>query len=575
MAQQTAGETGRTASLAACWALLLCAATALLAGEAKTPDAGVPFDLQGFIDNELKAGNTKIVVPPGRYRVTPKRQQHLVLKGLQDVQIIADGVEMICTETTRALTVTNCRNVTVRGLAIDYDPLPFTQGKIVKLSDDKKIHEIELANGYPPAEMARNFKYEIFKPDTRTLRCEDHYPQKVEVIDSKHIRIVNTRGSAKDAEQVGDLIVIGAEYAPHGNAGHAVECSGNVNVRLENIELYASNCFGFLEYNCDGSTYRRCRIDRRPADSDPVKRADPRLRSLDADAFHSKHAIKGPAYIECVARFMGDDAINICGDYHMVTACNGAELRVLAKGSMNIALDDPVELFAYDGKRLPDAKLVKAERDGKITDAEKAFLLKQRMDEGIRTKWNADAYKVTLSRAVELPLGSLIASARRMGNGFLVQGCDFGFNRSRGILIKASDGKVIGNKLTENWGPAILVSPEYWWLESGSSNNVEIRDNTISGCRTRPILISAQGGQGLISGKPAPAGAHNNITIANNTITDCPLPNIEVTSTDGLRIEGNTFRSPKGVKPEQDPARVETIKTLNCTQVTLENNSVK
>jgi len=539
------------------------------------PDAGVPFDLQGFIDKELAAGKKQIVVPPGRYRVTPRNQQHLRLSKLNDIVIVADGVEMICTETTRALTISNCRNVTVRGLVIDYDPLPFTQGRIVKLSEDKKVHEVELFEGYPGAEAARNFKYEIFKPDTRTLRCEDHYPKKVEVIDSKHIRIVNAGGSAKDAEQVGDIIAIGAEYAPHGNAAHAVECSGNVNVRLEYITLYASNCFGFLEYNCDGSTYCRCRIDRRPPETDPVKRADPRIRSLDADAYHSKHAIKGPAYIECVARFMGDDAINICGDYHMVTACNGAELRVLAKGGMNIAVDDPVELFAYDGRRLPDAKAVKIERDGKITDAEKAFLLKQRMDEGIRTRWNADAYKVTLDRAVDLALGSLIASTRRMGNGFLVQGCDFGFNRSRGILIKASDGKVIGNKLTENWGPAVLVSPEYWWLESGSSNNVEIRDNTITNCRARPILVHAQGGQGLLSGKPAPSGAHSNIAILNNTIAECPLPNIEVTSTDGLRIEGNTFRAPKGVKPDQDPAKIETVKTVNCTQVTLKDNAVK
>jgi hypothetical protein len=555
--------------------LLLLPPAAAMGEETKMADAGVPFDLQGFMDKELAAGKKQIVVPPGRYRVTPRNQQHLRLSKLNDIVIVADGVEMICTETTRALTISNCRNVTVRGLVIDYDPLPFTQGRIVKLSEDKKIHEVELFDGYPGADAARNFKYEIFKPDTRTLRCDDHYPKKVEVMDPRHIRIVNASGSAKDAEQVGDIIAIGAEYAPHGNAAHAVECSGNVNVRLENIELYASNCFGFLEYNCDGSTYYRCRIDRRPPENDPVKRADPRIRSLDADAFHSKHAIKGPAYIECVARFMGDDAINICGDYHMVTACNGAELRVLAKRDMNISVDDPVELFSYDGRRLPDAKAVKIERDGKITGAEKAFLLKQRMDEGIRTRWNADAYKVTLDRAVDLALGSLVASTRRMGNGFLVQGCDFGFNRSRGILIKASDGKVIGNKLTENWGPAILVSPEYWWLESGSSNNVEIRDNTITACRARPIFVHAQGGQALLSGKPAPSGAHNNIAILNNTISDCPLPNIEVTSTEGLRIEGNTFRAPKGVKSDQDSARIETVRTVNCTQVTLKDNALK
>lgn len=528
------------------------------------------FDLPAFVHGKLKAGEKRILVPPGRYRVTPKDRQHLALRDLQDVEIIADGVEMICTETTRALTVANCRNVTVRGLVIDYDPLPFTQGRIVKLSDDKKIHEIELFDGYPPAEMARNFKYEIFSAETRTLATDDHYPQKIEVIDSKHLRVINHRGSAKDPEKVGDLIVIGAEHAPGGSIPHAVECSGNVSVRLENIDLYASNCFGFLENKCDGSTYYRCRIDRRSPESDPVKRADPRLRSLDADAYHSKHAIKGPAYIECVAKYMGDDAINICGDYHMVMECKGVELRVLAKHDMNIAIGDPVELFAYDGRRLPDAKAVKIERVGKVTETEKAFIQKQRMDEGLRTRWNADAFKVTLDREVDLPVGSLIASARRMGNGFQVQGCDFGFNRSRGILIKASDGKVIGNKLTENWGPGILVSPEYWWLESGSSNNVEIRDNVIIGCRARPIFVHAQGGANLLAGKAAPSGAHNNIAVTGNTITNSPVPNIEITSTENLKIENNTFVQPKDAKPDQ-----EMVKTVNCTQVTQANNVVK
>lgn len=530
------------------------------------PGNGADFDLQGFIDKAIAAGAKTVVVPPGRYRVTPVDRQHLVLRDLQDVTIIAEGVEMICTETTRALTISNCRNVTVRGLIIDYDPLPFTQGRITALSPDKKVHEVELLDGYPRADAARNFKYEIFASETRTLRCGDHYPSRVEAIDSSHIRIVNSNG-ADDPEQVGDTIAIGADYAPHGSIPHAVECAGSVNVRLESIELFASNCFGFLEYDCDGSTYYRCRIDRRSAANDPVKRAEPRIRSLDADAFHSKHAVKGPAYIECVARFMGDDAINICGDYHMVTACNGAALRVLAKGGMNIAVGDPCELFAYDGRRLPDARAVRIEADGKINDAEKAFLLQQRMDEGLRTRWNADAYRVTMDREVSLPMGSLIASARRMGNGFLVQGCDFGHSRSRGILVKASDGKVIGNRLTENWGAAILVAPEYWWLESGSSNNVEIRGNTISGCRVTPIQVTAVGGDGLVTGRPAPAGAHSHIAIVGNTISDCPVPCIHVTSTDGLRVDGNTCRLSTGAK--QGAAQSEALRIANCAHVTL------
>ena len=500
---------------------------------------GVSFDLQGFINLEIAAGHRRIIVPPGRYRVTPKNQQHLVLRGLRDIEVVADGVEMICTETTRALTLSRCTNLIVHGLVIDYDPLPFTQGRITGFSGDKKIHEIELFDGYPPAEAARNFKYEIFRPDTRTLRCDDRYPGKVEVVDSRHLRIHLPGGNTSDPEQVGDLVVIGAEYAPHGSAAHAVVCDDCVQVRLEEVTLFASNCFGFLENNCDGNAYDRCCIDRRPPESDPVKRADPRLRSLDADAYHSKHAITGPAYLQCIARFMGDDCINICGDYHMVMGSQGRDLRVLAKHSMNIQPGDPLELVSYDGRRLPDARAVSVQPAGMIRDEERAFLLKQRMNESLRTAKGAlnKAFTITLDREASLPMGSVICSANRIGNGFRVKGCTFGYNRSRGILIKASHGEVSGNRIEGCEMSAILIAPEYWWLEAGSSSDVMITGNTVIGSKGIPICIEAMAGNGEI----APAGAHRDLTIADNVINRCVAPGILVCSTRGLRMDNNTL----------------------------------
>jgi hypothetical protein len=242
---------------------------------------------------------------------------------------------------------------------------------------------------------------------------------------------------------------------------------------------------------------------------------------------------------------------------------------------MNIAVGDSVELFAYDGRRLPNAKVVNMERAGKINAEEKAFLVQQSLHERFRTGWNANAWKVTLDRAVELPRGSLIASADRMGNGFVVQGCDFGFNRSRGIIIKASEGKVINNKLTENWMPAILVAAECWWLESGNADNVEIRGNIISGCHEQAILVCAHSGSGLINGKPALAGAHRHIVIADNSMTNCPFPNIEVTSLQGGKIENNVFCLPPGAKLAHKSPNSETITTVNCVGVTQNNNAIK
>ncbi|HXR08283.1 MAG TPA: right-handed parallel beta-helix repeat-containing protein [Candidatus Acidoferrum sp.] len=505
-------------------------------GEGTPP--GVVFDLQRFIDSELAAGKQRIVVPPGRYRVTPHDRQHLVLRHLKDVTIVADGVEMICTETTRALTIADCTNLTLRGLVIDYDPLPFTQGRITAFASDKQVQEIELFDGYPAAETARNFKYEIFRPDTRTLRCADRDVQRIEAVDARHLRIFAPREHADSPEQIGDLIVIGAEDAPHGSVAHAVECSHNVNVRLEEIDLYASNCFGFMESDCDGSVYDRCRISRRAPAEDIAKRADPRLRSLDADAFHSNGAIKGPAYLECAAQFMGDDCINIHGDYHLITHSEGAKLRVLAKGAMNIRPGDPVELVLYNGQRLPDAKAVAVEAAGTILDEERAFLSRQNMDAGLKSGRSLrNACAITLDREADLPMGSLICAANRVGNGFSVKGCDFGFNRSRGILIKASHGEVSGNHLEGCQMSAILVTPEYWWLEAGSSSAVLISGNRIRDCGGVAICVEAEGGNGRI----APAGAHRDITITGNTVEGCAMPGILVTSTAGLRLENNTL----------------------------------
>ena len=526
--------------------------------EARHSGPGEPFDLQGFVDKELAAGRKRIVIPPGRHRVTPRGRQHLLLADLEGVVIDARGAEMVCTETTRALTVAKCRDVTVRGLTIDYDPLPFTQGRIASISDDWLVHEIELFEGYPPAERVAQQKYEIFRPDTRTLRFGSYHGFKVEKVSARSIRVTKPRHYRKARhERVGDIIVIAAAHAPGGSIPHAVFCDRSAGVTLEDVTLYGSNCFGFFESGCEASVYRRCRIDRRAPETDLKERADPRVRSLNADAYHSKHAVVGPSYIECSARFMGDDCVAINGDYHMVMGASGPVLRVLGKNNrMNIAPGDPVEIVSYAGERLPDAVATKVETDADIREDERAFLLNQHMHAPFKTGLTK-AFRVTLDREVELARGSVVCSARRIGNGFRVIGCEMGFNRSRGILVKAGRGEIRGNRMEGCWMEAIRLSPEWWWLEAGSGDDVTIAENTIVNCRKTAISVDARGG----SGKVAPAGAHNRIAITGNTIENVPAPGIHVTSTRGLVIKGNSVTLAPG------SADGERVKLVNCEDV--------
>ncbi len=535
---------------------------------AALPEKVVPSelseDLRALIAKELAAGNKRIVIPHGRYRVQAERGSHLLFSNLTDVEIIADNVELVCTSTVRALSFDGCSNVTLRGLTVDYDPLPFTQGKIITMAPDKSWIDFELAEGYPDNTLRE--PVQIYNPATRTLRRGDaQWNDEIKPLGDRRSRVSKAGryrlDPAEDTEQTGDILVAKNAFGKPGSP-HAIELENCKGIRLEDVTLHASPSFGFLERNCDGNTYLRCIVDRRGPDDDPVKRALPRMRSLNADAFHSKDAVKGPAILSCTARFMGDDAVNINGRYHYVLGGSGREVRIaIIDQNTTINVGDPLEFMPYSGPRPPDAKVVQRRLDpGPITKPEKAFIRKLRMDERMRTdllEGEATLYTLTLDREISLSPGSAVCCPLRLGHGFAVKDCDFGENRSRGILIKASNGEVSGNRITNSRMAAVLVSPEFWWMEAGMSSDVMVKDNIIQGCLQTPIQIHARGGNRQF----LPAGALRNISILNNPIEDSAWPLIHVTSTTGLAIEGN-------VLPEAPPANhaapAEPILLENC-----------
>ena len=528
----------------------------------------VDWDLQGFIDEQLANGAKTITVPPGRYRVAPKRGVHLTLQNLDRVTLVATGVQMICTETTKALSIKNCRDLTVTGLTIDYDPLPFTQGRITALAPDNSWIEFQILRGYPENLEQR---IAIFDGNTHLRKTPTHYGwQPFEKLGGGRYRVAKSASyryrKEVDIETVGDILVTNNANVPGGYSAHAIVSSDCTNLVLEDITLFASNCFGYLEHYCDNTTYRRCSIDRCPPELDLRPREVRRLRSSNADAFHSKHAIRGPQLLNCTAKFMDDDAVNICGEYYMVLGSIGRSVRVVAPKGVNIKPGHGVELFTYTGIRLPDARVQAVVASGMVQPDESAFIKAQYMNAGARESFaslSARCWVLTLDREVALPRGSAVASTQHTGNGFLVKDCDFGFNRSRGILIKGSRGQVVGNRITGSWMAAVLLAPEWWWMESGSSSEVVIRDNVISDCREAAIKVVAVGGNGAT----APAGAHRDITIRNNRITRSPLPCIEVTSTTGLVLGGNKY--PATPVPASG-APVSPLKLINCTEVTEE-----
>ena len=528
-------------------------------------------DLRALINAELAAGKKRIVIPSGRYRVSSDKGYHLQFKNLSDVEIIADQVEMVCTSTVQALLFDHCSNVTLRGLVVDYDPLPFTQGKIIAIAADKSSMDFEVAEGYPESKLEE--RIQIYDPATGELRRGDaSWKQEIQSLGERRYRVEKDHyrfDPLHDTEQVGDILVTNNHFGVH-RSPHAVELKDSKGVHLEDITLYASPCFGFLEYDCDGNRYTRCKVDRRDSADDPVKRALPRMRSLNADAYHSKDAIRGPAIIGCKAYYQGDDCVNINGKYHYVSGSRGRLLRIAVFGKPTILAGDPVEFLPNSGPRPPDAVALKVEPDPMpITEDEKALISKLSLDSRIRTALLSGEnrfYTLTLDRDITLPDGSVVCCPLRIGNGFVVKDCDFGQNRSRGILIKANKGEVASNRIVKSRMAAVLISPEFYWMEAGSASDVVVKDNFIEGCLQTPIQILAPGG----NGQTLPSGAHRNISITGNRMADCVWPIIRVTSTSGLIIKGNKYPEiPPAWQPASPGGRIPVaIELEQCENVT-------
>ena len=504
----------------------------------------VKFDLQEFIDIEINAGKNPLVIPPGVYRLKPVDRQHLLFKNLRNLTIIADSVEIVCSETTRAITFENCENLTLKGLTIDYDPLCFTQGRIIRMTEDKSEIEFKLDENYP-----NNFekRIEIFDAKTLTLKCPSYYGWTDFVKTGKGTYKIDKGSKYKfsaerDKEEVGDVLVTNNIYFPNGYMPHAIFSNECRNLKLENITLYSSNCFGFFETNGKKNFYQNCRIDRPTPEHDLYKRPQ-RLRSTNADAYHSKHAYVGPQIIGCSARFQGDDCVNICGKYYYSSGGKGNTINIIPSERLDLTVGSVLEILTADGQKLPECKILKIEEIGIPSNSDIQSLLplkiKESIKDGVKSP-TAKLFQLTIDREINIQAGALIGDKNRMGRGFLVKDCTFGYNRSRGILIKASDGKVIGNKLEENWMSAVLVSPEAYWMESGCSDNLEISNNEIIRNKsTKAISIDGRSTSGLLAGP----GLHNNINIVNNRFVDCPLPCVSVLVTKGGNIKNNSVES--------------------------------
>lgn len=520
--------------------------------DADVLQAGAPFDLQGFLNKEIAAGRKRIVVPPGRYRVSAEGAVHVTLAHANDLEIVAEGVTMICTRRTRAIEFRECRNVRLRGLTIDYDPLTFTQGKVTAVAGDKGWIEIKLDAGYPREPWAR---IDVVDPATRFRRkgMPFLWGTTAKLVQPDVVRVV-----LKDIGKAAPVGMLASLSSGNEKGGvcHGVtleRCRGGME--LHQVTLHCAPGMGIVEAGGDGGTVLEgVRIVPGPR---PAGAMEDRLLTTSWDGILHTSVGRGPRVENNIVEACGDDSWSVQSSDYLALR---VERNTVVLGTRSDAM------WLRVGDRL---RWSNDSPEWIITGLQPVALSEAGVSANVVEKiksaqpwslWKINAHtfaRVMLDRAAGFDVGQSLFSPDRQGNGFVFRG-----NRVHSpgrILIKASDGLVEDNHLL--MPHSVVLCPEVPAEAAAGIHDVILRRNTIvesgyfcpgySTSQAGAISISAVGAGSQLR----PPGVFDRIRIEDNTLRGINGVNLCLTSARQVVVQGNRFLETHQTEPNHTGAR--------------------
>ncbi|MEI7677117.1 MAG: hypothetical protein WCJ03_10080, partial [Bacteroidales bacterium] len=469
--------------------------------------------------------NSIINLPKSTYLLDLTSKGAYTFSGKKNVIINGNGSTIICNKQKQAFYFSGCENLTFSNFHIEYDPPCSTQGTITSMSTDKKTWQITLHDGYPSdSAYIMTDKAQVYSSSTHELvkNNGDNYDVVLSNFSGKTFNLKVS--SVNSPVVVGDYVVL--QYGNASYSAHGIALNSCKSVVLDSIVMYDSNCFSFYEYDCENTTYNRCVITKKPYDARYTIQP---LRAGVADGIHSKFAKIGPTIKGCVIQYNGDDCIAINGRFYPVYAVDSLTktISMLSTSTtisdFKVGVGDTIVCVNNDGT-IRGKALVNSISKATTPTASQISDCYAKL--GSVKSPSSAGISVTINNWITgCDVGDVFYSNNRIGRGFKVLSNKVGHNRSRGILIKSSDGIISENTVEASAMGAIVVSPEFYWMEAGCSNNVEISYNKIISCmygqsnsgsfQAGALTVAAltPNGNGF-----APVGCLNSIIIHDDTI---------------------------------------------------------
>lgn len=406
----------------------------------------------------------KLIFEKGKYdlhsnKKTPKKSHIIDLVNTKNILIDGNGAEIIIHDPLKGFfSVFKSENIIIKNFFIDYDPLPFTQGKITEVNLKEKYYTLKIDKGFP------SLNEEMFQKASRVwgMLMDPEIPGKLKdgapnLFGSKNFEEVSPDLFKIKTKSLGLLksINVGDLYVHMARTnGRSVFKSGNSKniTYLENTN-YSSpagsyNAFNMEEWNIIGAQ---------------VKLKEGRIHSANADCVHVNGGKFGPWIENSLFEGYSDDAINMKSNKrHILEQVSPTELIVKLK----ITKGDIIKIFnPREGKFI-----------GKFNVIANKFLGDAKM-------------KITIDKPITEKLQTgltkkddLIYLDTEANESFVIRNNTFRNARRYGILLQNSYG-IIERNIFENLSQsAITINNGVDWGEGFIANNIVINGNIFNNC---------------------------------------------------------------------------------------------
>jgi hypothetical protein len=512
---------GRSLTVIVLAALLLLPVSALAA--AKTPrdvHVGNPLHaaaLGALVQKAYQQGARKIIIRPGIYHLPATGRPTFDLNAWKNVTISGYHVTLIMRvkHSGNCFELSHCRNVTIEGPVISQTQVTFYQGHVLSTGRDRTGGYYcvwQPDTGYPfPTINSKTFPrgFDVVNGRTRHLRVGsgDIWASKVAAAGPRAFRL--TFRIPHPEFKVGDYLV-----ARYGNAFQKVRLDHCRHCTLKDITMMRNGFAPIFEDAGGANRIIACRWVLGPK---PLGATVAPVVTNQADGFHCVNAYPGPDIENCVMKgvFL-DDCIAIHGEFQTVVASQRNTITVKDNRSAYLRAGQPIQIANRRGF-FADTQVLAIHRFRITSSAQaaqyNAVAAKPRAGRKPKKLAIGDALSlVTLAQNIKVPIGSYVTNPWRCGSGYKVLDCRIGDTRSRGMLLKGSDGLVLGNVIRGCGMAGISIGPEAWWREAGYCQHVMVENNKL--IRDGKAGVGGYFTAVYVHGDGAMGNAH--ITIRNN-----------------------------------------------------------